>query len=304
MPDTVLRVGTFTRSVLLALGERDGAFDRVGLDVEEIAVDSSPAQFAALSSGELDLALTSPDNVVAYRFVAANPLGRVLPVRILGAVDRGLGLSLWSAPGVGSFEHLRGRRVGVDVASSGFAFVAYALLERVGLAPGDYEVVALGSTPRRAAALVEGRCAATILNAGNELRVAGAKCTLVDTVDALGPYLGSVIAEVESPDHVVNDARRRFVDVVRSLVLEIVSDRRRGVVEEVARDVLGLTRNESASHYDCLVSSTTGLVASGVVDVASVANLVALRQRYRPSPELDGVAGDLDVFVAPWARPD
>ncbi|MGC8511272.1 MAG: hypothetical protein ACP5PB_10430 [Acidimicrobiales bacterium] len=83
-------------------------------------------------------------------------------------MDQGLGLSLWSGPAV-TLDVVRDSGLGVGVAQSGFAFVAYALLERRGFHPGDYEIVTLGSTPQRADAFAAGSCAATILNAGNEL---------------------------------------------------------------------------------------------------------------------------------------
>ena len=83
---------------------------------------------------------------------------------------QGLGLSLCLAPSIKGTDDLRGQIVGVDVAQSGFAFVAFELLKRAGLNDGDYEIAALGSTPRRATALINNECAATILNAGNELR--------------------------------------------------------------------------------------------------------------------------------------
>ena len=63
-----LRVGTFSPSVLVRLARDAGALARHQLSVREVPVPSSPAQFRALLAGELDAALTSPDNVLVYRF--------------------------------------------------------------------------------------------------------------------------------------------------------------------------------------------------------------------------------------------
>ena len=147
-----LRIGTFTPSLLIDVARSTGRLDRAALDVAERPVPSSPAQFRSLESGEFDVVMTSPDNVLAYRFLTANPLGYNLPVEILAGIDRGLGLSLWLAPSVADVAGVRGGVVGVDVPESGFAFVAFALLERAGLNRADYLVESLGSTPRRAAA--------------------------------------------------------------------------------------------------------------------------------------------------------
>ena len=73
-------VGTFTRSLVIRLAEAAGKFDAAGIRVVEKSVTSSAAQFASLEAGEYDAILTGPDNVIAYRLVRDNPLGRLMPV--------------------------------------------------------------------------------------------------------------------------------------------------------------------------------------------------------------------------------
>ncbi len=294
---STLRVGTFTRSLLLALARSDGALARAGLEVDEVSVTSSPGQFASLEAGEFDVVVTSPDNVLAYRFLANNPLGRNLPVEIICALDRGLGLTLALAPTTTSVEDVRGRAFGVDVAQSGFAFVGYALLERAGLVPGDYEVVALGSTPRRAQALAAGQCAATILNAGNDQRALGAGCTLVASVDVLGPYLGGVLAALKTDDAEARLARERFADALVETARSVLDERRESDVVDAAMAVLDLTEPEARAHYRTIIDPTNGLIADGRVDRASVATLVDLRRRFLPAPELDAILDSLGEVV-------
>lgn len=191
-----LRLGIFSANVVADWAERHGVFERHGLAVEQLPVPSSPAQFAALTAGEYDAVLTSPDNVATYVLNAGNPLGRRLDLQILRAVDGGGRLSLVGAPGIGTVEELAGRRFGVDVPTSGFAFVGFALLRRAGLEAGrDYEVVTAGSTPRRRQLLAEGAFEATLLNAGHEARAARAGASVLGVVDdVVRPYLGTVLA--------------------------------------------------------------------------------------------------------------
>jgi ABC-type nitrate/sulfonate/bicarbonate transport system substrate-binding protein len=252
-------------------------------------VPSSPAQFRSLEAGEFDLAMTSPDNVLAYRFLSANPLGRNLDVGVLAAIDRGLGLSLCISPQLDGIESVRGQVVGVDVPQSGFAFVAFALLEKHGLAPGDYQVAAIGSTPGRASALIAGDCAATVLNAGNELRAAGAGCGTVARVSELGPYLGTVLAEMKTGDKAHNAARLRFADVVLQTAQEIHAGQWESEVIEAARALLGLTAEEAQAHHACLLDPQTGLVIDGIVDRESLSTLIELRKTYMPSAQLDTI---------------
>ncbi len=293
---TTLRVGTFTRSVVIELARRRGDFERADLAIEEQAVVSSPAQFRSLAGGELDVAITSPDNVLAYHFLSDNPLARRLDLRVLNALDRGTGLSLWLAPGL-SVEDVRGSVVGVDVGTSGFAFVAYALLERAGIARADYTIDALGSTPQRVRALIDGTCAATVLNAGNELRAADAGCTCAGTVTDLGPYLGTVIATMDGLAEPWRAASEHFaavlVNVARDVVAGILDDE----VVDATRSLLGLPLSDAARHLAILKDPRTGLVADGRVDRASIATLVSLRRSYLANAELDAIDASLSDVV-------
>jgi len=303
MPPASLHVGTFTRSLLLDLARSTGRLERAGLDVRETPVVSSPAQFAALETGELDIVMTSPDNVMAYRFLSQNPLGRNMPVEIVAAIDRGLGLSLCVAPSVADVADVRDGVVAVDVPGSGFAFVAFALLDASGLKPGDYTVESLGSTPRRATALIEERCRATVLNAGNELRAEGAGCRIVSRVADVGPYLGTVVAAIESPDPHVRDLRLRFVDVLLETSREILDGQGEAEVVEAAMRLLDLDAAEARAHRDCLLDPVRGLIPGGAVDEASIGTLIDLRRRYRPTPELDQIAESWPSMVTGPARP-
>jgi ABC-type nitrate/sulfonate/bicarbonate transport system substrate-binding protein len=297
-----LRIGTFTPSLLIDLARSTGRLDRADLEVTELPVPSSPAQFRSLEAGEFDAVMTSPDNVLAYRFLSANPLQRNLPVEILAAIDRGLGLSLWLAPSVPDVANVRDRVVGVDVPQSGFAFVAFELLERAGLSRGDYKIESLGSTPRRTAALTEGACAATVLNAGNELRAQAGGCRLVSTVADIGPYLGTVMAALTTDDPAVTAPRNRLAEVVMDTAQDIVAGDLRAEAVEAAGRLLGLEKPEAQAHLECLLDPAHGLITDGHVDDASIDTLLRLRRRHSPSPDLDAVENQWPTMLAAAAH--
>lgn len=278
-------VGSFTPSVLLDVARSTGVLAAHNLNVTELPVSSSPGQFRALLAGEIDLALTSPDNVLAYRFSTANPLGERLDARILGAVDRGLGLGLYAAPG-GSAADLRGATVGVDVPTSGFALAMYALGEALGATRDDYDLVTLGSTPRRLMGLLTGECTATMLNAGNELVAEGAGCVrLAGVSDVCGPYLGTVIA-------VTGDkalaAGWRLSAALSATAAAILDGGLTSEVAEAATRRLNLDGALADRYVDRMRDPAEGLVRDGEVDAASLATLVRLRTEYMPTPDREG----------------
>lgn len=278
--------GTFSPSVPLRTARRLGLLARHGLDVTERPVPSSPAQFRALLDGALDAALTSPDNVIAYRFVPGNPLGATADVRIVAGVDRGLGLALYARPGITSAGGLRGASIGVDVPGSGFALALYALLESLGLGRGDYEVVALGSTPRRLDALLAGGCDATMLNAGNELRAEDAGAVRIAGVPR--PYVGTVLA-------MAGEARRDIVHALaaalRETVQEIVAGGADRVAAEEAAEALGLTAPLAARYVRRLKDADEGLIPDGAVDLAALEAAIALRRCHLPGAALADALG-------------
>ncbi|WP_148571319.1 ABC transporter substrate-binding protein [Nocardioides caldifontis] len=290
---TELVVGSFTRSVLLATAARAGALEEVGLRVREVPVASSPAQFRSLLDGELDVALTSPDNVIAYRFSPGNPLGATADVAIVSAVDRGLGLALYGRPGLAA-EGLRGATAGVDVPTSGFALAMYALAEALGVRREEYDVVALGSTPRRLEALREGRCDVTMLNAGNELVAEDAGCVrLASVAEHCAPYLGTVVA-VAGTAH-LEDARLLAASL-RWTARQIVGGELAEMAADEAAKTLSLTPELAQRYVERLRDPDEGLVVDDEVDVEALGTLVGLRRRHLPE-QVDGtdvLAGALE----------
>jgi ABC-type nitrate/sulfonate/bicarbonate transport system substrate-binding protein len=279
MADTV-RLGSFTPSVLLRVARRLGYLEQ---DVSEELVPSSPAQFRALFDGSYDAVLTSPDNVLAYRYSPINPLGRLGDVEMVAAIDRGMGLALYS-----SSADLRGKIFGVDVPGSGFAFAMYALAESLGLHRDDYRVVPLGSTPKRLRALLAGECDATMLNAGNELHAEAAGFrAVVRAADVCKPYLGTVLAALD-PAPVASLGR-----ALTSTAAEIVAGRHDAIVIAEAGTALGLDEPMATRYLARLRDPGEGLVPDGVVDRDALQTLVGLRRRFGPALDGDPLAAAL-----------
>ncbi len=239
-----------------------------GLTVDARPVASSPAQFRSLREGAYEMVLTSPDNIAAHSS---------MDVRVVRAVDGGMGLCLVGARGVRCVDDLRGRVIGVDVADSGFAFALYELLAASGLRRGDCEVVALGSTPRRAVALREGRCAATLLNGGAAVAAVHAGLVRLGRIsDVVNPYLGTVLAATGPwlAEHA--DAVSRFVTAWQRAVTTLLTED----VDDLLAGVFDVPREQVRDVRRVLRDPVEGLVPDGAVDERALANVAALRARY------------------------
>jgi ABC-type nitrate/sulfonate/bicarbonate transport system substrate-binding protein len=284
-----LRIGYFSASAVLAAAA-DGIFARYGLTVSAEPVKSSAAQFRSLTAGEYDLVLTSPDNVAAYRFGSHNPLDEQLDVRIVQAVDGGLGLALMARTGIGTPEQLRGMRVAVDVPESGFAFWLYDFLAGHGLRRDtDYEVVALGATPRRAVALADGQCDATLLYGGLTIAALAAGSVLLGRLaEYVRPYLGTVLAGSATWLDQHTDEVTRFCTAWQSgvdRILDPADDPGRDTLVEATFDVTGAAADEMRR---VLHDPHEGLIRGGGIDPSALAAVLALRTRHgRPGAVAD-----------------
>jgi len=289
-----VRIGVFSPSIVAELATREGIFADAGLEVSTHPVASSPEAFRSLYSGELDVLVTSPDNVVAYRFNTGNPLGRRLDAQILAGLDRGLGLSLMAAGDVASVADLRGADLAVDAPETGFAFALYALLAQHGMVEGaDYRVSSLGVTPRRRAELVAGRTRATMLNAGSDLIAQEQGCTrLLRVSEALGPYLGSVLAAPEGWSAEDPDRADALLSAWALASRRVVAPDAVAQVSALAGSLLGCSPEVAQAFVATLADPSEGLVVDGGVDQVALQTVLNLRTN----------RGGFDSLVSPTAQ--
>src|SRR5919206_1410759 len=158
----LVRVIAFSKPPALVAAQSQGLFEQEGLTVEVELTRGSIEQIRGLLGGTWDIAHTAADNVMAY----VDREGADLFV--FAVADLGVGQKLVVRPDVTGYADLRGQPLGVDALDTGYAFVLRRMLENNGLAWGDYQLVAVGSTPQRLQALREGRIAGALLSSPAE----------------------------------------------------------------------------------------------------------------------------------------
>lgn len=278
---TRVRLGYFSRSIVLRVGRDRGYFEEAGLEILDEPVPSSPAQFRALLAGEYDLVLTSPDNVAAYRLSESNPLGLRSDVRMLLGIDRGLGLSIMSTSAVRDIEDIRGRAVAVDVPQSGFALAMFRVLQQRGLRRDeDFSVVSLGSTPGRADSLIAGKCEVTLLNAGHDIRAELAGCRrLLRIAEVLSPYIGTVLAAT-GPWLAENmGVTQRFVDSWRRATAVVLDNTNKQEMMQLLADELRLDGTGPELAYQTLLDDREGLIPDSRIDIPGLQTILQTRAK-------------------------
>lgn len=261
----------------------NNTFEEAGISVEMVHVSSSKQQMGGLLGREYDIVHTAADNVVALH-VEPEAGSHAEKPRIFMGGDGGF-LSVHSSGEVASFGRLRGKRVGFDSTTSGFAFVMKKILSTEGLNAGDYSEVVVGGTELRYKALVDGRIDAAIMTPPHDLLCSAAGLTrLADAARYFPRYQGLVGAcRPDSP------TAQFLGDYKAALVKSLAWLRDRGnraAAIGILRDSLQVEGDSElfSELYDSMLSRETGgFDPGGDVDTAGLQRVVALRREFSSS---------------------
>jgi ABC-type nitrate/sulfonate/bicarbonate transport system substrate-binding protein len=286
---TPLRLGLFSPSLPHLVAIREGYYEERGVTVEQQRIPSSAGLRRALRDGDLDVALTSPDNIANFRLNKAGD-GH-LDARIIAAVDQAGSISLIGRPGIDAPGQIRLGTVAVDARNSGFAFLLYELLKSVGLVPDiDYRVLEAGGTPSRFEALLAGSFEATLLNAGFDVRAqAEGGALLIPTVDVIPDYLSTVLAARGEYLDQAPDPVSRFVSAFRQAMNYCLDPARHADCTDLVVSEWQVNPDVAARMVDAAADARTGVVPDAVITSGQLEVVLELRKRW------GGFTEDVDI---------
>lgn len=268
------------------VAQEKGFFDRHGVALAVTPTPSSAAQFTALMSGQVDMASTAIDNVIAYvEGQGEAPGAAASPPDIIAVAGINNGfLRLVTAPEVRSFADLRGKELSVDALTTGFAFVLRRLLERGGLAEAEARLVRVGGTTQRMEALFAGRQAGTLLTVPLDAVAARRGFNmLADPSDMLGAYQGLTFALRR--DRAAAD-RPRLVAFLRAYLDALewlyAPANRAEAVAIMGRNLAEVTPDLAEASYDSMLHPRRGFPRRAELDMAGIATALSLRAAYGP----------------------
>ncbi|HEY4135995.1 MAG TPA: ABC transporter substrate-binding protein [Alphaproteobacteria bacterium] len=303
--DSVIDMASFagTSNLPVWIAQDKNYFTRNGVIVHLEQVDSVAAQISGVMAGKYPLFMTAIDNIVAYQEgqgVTTPPLPDMFAFM---GVHHGLN-SLVVKPEVMTYQDMRGRKMGVDTLTSGYAFVLYRLLERNDLRRGvDYKVVPLGGPVERFAALKEGRIDGTLLSAPNDTEATELNFTiLAEPSDLVGGYEGTVYATRRSW---ASTHPREMLAVARSLIAAHDSIRvdKAGAIAVLRAHIRGLSEERAELVYTGLVDEKGGLSKRGEISVEGVKTVLELRSEMgEPKKSLTDPSRYIDTSYFQQAR--
>lgn len=261
--------------------EARGEFAKSGIRVALTPTPNSVFLMTGLIQGKFDVAIAAIDNLVAYQEGQGEVTveGEIDLVAVMGA-NNGFN-SLMASPKVKDVADFRGRKVAVDAATTGYAFVLYDILRRNGLNPGDYVVERAGGSGRRWDALREGKQDGTLLSLPWDIIAANNGFKRLATSNDVGRFQGSA-GIVQRKWAAANEAK--LVAFIRGYVagLDWISDpgNREEAIALLRKNLKSLTPELADASYKVLLDPSTGLQRKAELDVAGLRTVLALRSEY------------------------
>lgn len=266
-----IRIGQFSQSPNLLVIKKLNLLPEYDLEISNVA--SSPSQFNSLHSDELDIAITSPDNVLLFGTTAENPIHTKCDLTILRSIDKGLKLSLFTRQAHSASSELQGLRYSIDSPASGFSFLLKSMARKLGNDPESFQFVSGGSTPKRLTALIDSEADATILNAESAVRAEelGFK-NWMDVSEISQHYLGTVLSANKS---------KRDADFMEKFLMAW-DESMKWLLDQNYQNYCTLFGSEdskisSQKYFDILQSPIHGLTRENEATVESLKTLIEIR---------------------------
>jgi NitT/TauT family transport system substrate-binding protein len=261
---TTVNYGTITISAFhwpYLIAEQEGMFQKEGIELKRVMGGTTTATSQALVGGSTDFAQL---NLV--QLLAANTGGADL---VALAADTLVPIyTLIVHPSIKSYSDLKGKRLAVAGPTDPLNYVMARMLAANGLAPSDYEMIGLGGTPTRLAAVEKGGVAGALVNQPSDFKAIASGLR----------SLGYSTDYVDRFQYTVTGARRDWAQKNRALVVRLLRAFVRGCEffydprnkEPVMRALMEKAkadRDEAEKTYNLFFETKKSIPRDGAVDL-------------------------------------
>ena len=172
----------------LFVAQSQGLFEAQGVQCNITHTGSSTVQMQGLREGRFDVGCQLPDHVVRAGLNGT-------PLCVLAAQSHAPDVALVASSIIRSLAELKGHRIAVDGARSGYALLLVQLLSSMGLSSNDYQLVEVGDSQQRVQAMRSGEFMASFINPPlDKALVNDGFVRLTTTRQAFPNYPGPVVA--------------------------------------------------------------------------------------------------------------
>lgn len=141
----------------LDVGVEKGFFKEEGFNAQILSNQSSPQSMQMLIAGQVEIAISQPDPLIAAIEKGAKTIG------VIAAPATEADWFLVGKKGVKSIEDLKGQTLGFSSLRVGEFYLTRNILKEHGIEAKDFSAIQIGPTPAKYAALQKGSVAAGVL---------------------------------------------------------------------------------------------------------------------------------------------
>jgi ABC-type nitrate/sulfonate/bicarbonate transport systems, periplasmic components len=128
MAKDIIKIVGFEKDITLSIAETKGFFSARGLEITFDQTPNSTTEISGLLTGKWDVAFDNGDNLVAWD-EGQGADGEVHDLFIFMGGSRELNQGLFVSPGINGISDLKGKILGVDASTTGFAVVLRYILQ-------------------------------------------------------------------------------------------------------------------------------------------------------------------------------
>jgi ABC-type nitrate/sulfonate/bicarbonate transport system substrate-binding protein len=268
---TPVNYGTITISALhwpYLIAEQEGMLQKEGLEIKRVLGGTTTATSQALVAGSTDFAQM---NLV--QLLSANSAGADL---IAVAGDTLVPIyALVVHPSIKSYADLKGKRLAVASPTDPLNYILARMLAANGLTPADYEMLGLGGTPTRLAAVEKGGVAGALVNQPSDFKA------IASGLRSLG-YSSDY---VDNFQYTVTGMRRDWAQANRPLTVRFLrafaraceffyEPKNKEAVLRALIDKAKAERDDAEKTYNLFVKTKKSIPQDGAVDIKG-AHIVA-----------------------------
>lgn len=263
---------------LHAIANDRGIYERYGLRVIDMQVQSSAALVQAVASGSADAGIALGDNVI-------QAIDQGAPVIITGAILRKPVLRLIGT--VDTIPELRGKRVTAGAVQGGTTDLLRYMLMRAGVDPRSTLVVALTNSSDRVVALQQGHLAGALLIPPYDTLALRGGAKLLDVYD--GYWLQTPLIVNTNWARSNLEAARRLTQALAEAAAWIYDSANREAAIDILARYTGVEHDIAAEGYVFMIEEIQAISPDLSVPSESIESIFQIRQALygEPMPQFD-----------------
>lgn len=279
--EDVLNVGGFSGlGVATDVANRKGYFNAEDIDFRFDSVESSEELLTKFADGSYDMVQTNADNIIAW--IEGQGPDRQRHdnfVMVMGGYSGLASMEFTVAPGIGSYEDLRGKALAVDAIDTGYAPVLVYMLRQNGLVwKQDYTLVSAGGGSLRKESMLSGETVGGLVTLDGELKQAGFR-RLDQSINYVNDYARGMTAVRREWAERHGDLLVRYIRAMIVSINWLLDPRNKLEALDIIMDTQGASLAEARRIYEEEgVDPTTGFIPSGRIDPSGIEQIIRIRE--------------------------